>query len=153
MPCSCTCKVCDRKFDRYSGYLLNISDSLREELSDKEEVQNLSEQGKHFVLCSKCIENIIDRRIKLSDMKFASKRDGLHWYTSNLLYLYKKAVDKGTKIIGSKGSFSIGVDVFNEYVNILKSKEDKGILNLKKFDIVLQNNEKLIDLRVKQYLL
>ncbi len=86
MPCSCTCKCCGRKFDRYSGYLLNISDGAIEILKEK----NPSLEG-HSVLCSDCIEKSVNRNIiSFNLLKWKVVKGERYWYTSNYFYFLRK---------------------------------------------------------------
>lgn len=75
MACSCTCKKCGLKFDRYSGKLLNISNYMMSLLRDKVESE------KHYVLCSDCIEELIGKPITMNMLKFQKLEEvksGIH---------------------------------------------------------------------------
>lgn len=87
MTCTAHC-ICGRQFDKYSGYLVNISDECISELNsseifhkikDKYTVQNTT---KHFVLCSVCLSKCLRRPIHFMDYKFK----GGAWMTSNILH-------------------------------------------------------------------
>lgn len=111
MSCKSTCPVCGRKFDRYSGYLLNISDKCISELRSKVSF------NKHVVVCSECIRNILGRSILVKDLKFKGDK----WYTSNIAWLLRLRLESG----------KISESEFNEEMSKLKELDNKGISSYK----------------------
>lgn len=109
--CTSTCPECGRKFNRYSGYLLNISDSCIGEL--KSRVQ----YNKHVVLCSDCIARILGRNLVVGDFKFK----GNLWYTSNIVWLLRKRLESGR----------LSEDEYQKEIAILKSLDNKGVSSYK----------------------
>lgn len=117
--CKCTCKICGRKFDRYSGHLLNLSDKALDELRGKVQSE------KHFVLCSDCVETLLGRFIvPMSYLKWKSARNSSYWYTSNYLYCLRKI-----GVIYSCNSKIKCSDLhYQSIVEFCKKVENKGVL-------------------------
>lgn len=86
--CKTTCVACNTTFDRYSGQLLNLSDSCLSEFYKCPSIQSAISQGqKHPTLCFDCLSKELGRKITAHDFKFKGKTPHTHWYTSNLLSL------------------------------------------------------------------
>ena len=85
---SITCVRCGKKFDKMSGYLINISESLMRRLFDFQEVKNLADKGKHFVYCSDCLEKLLGTSLTMDSMKFKGTQN--YWMVSNILYFARK---------------------------------------------------------------
>lgn len=147
MACSCTCFKCGIKFDRYSGKLINISDSLMDKLRGRIQAE------KHYVLCSNCIEEMLGREITLCDMKWHYARGNRQeFYSSNLLYLYRKSMENGIKILSNQRFIILTQKDYDEIVSLVKKCEQKGLI--KGLDVEdLYRHDRVRDIRPFTYLL
>lgn len=116
MACRATCLRCQRKFDRYSGLLILVSESLLDETRPL-----LQSPGHHFVLCSECLQKAIGRPFTVKDLKFKSTRQGKQWYTANLIWLERERLKAGR----------VSESHFDSYVKSLQETELKGGLQPK----------------------
>lgn len=147
MACSCTCKKCGLKFDRYSGKLLNISNYMMSLLRDKVESE------KHYVLCSDCIEELIGKPITMNMLKFQKTRVGEEWYSSNLLYFYRKTIENQEKVLQNKRFVILNGDDYNDIVELIKKCEKKGIISgLERWNLIKSTGH-FVDIRVFKWLL
>lgn len=124
--CSCKCH-CGRKFDKTSGYLLNLSDKALKKLSNCKKFKEIKElyfdgeKQKHFVLCSDCIESLMGP-IRVQDLKFKKNR----WLTSNIAwYLRKKGwlTEKSLEWLTAqddKGVLPYDKEQFNVIIKIIR---------------------------------
>ena len=117
MPCQCTCKYCGKRFDRYSGYLINLSDDALETL------RPMVNFDKHSVLCSDCIEKLLDVEvIPFKYLKTKGKRPK-RYFVSNYLYSLRK-----------QGTISKDVDYiqrhWQSFVDACKAVEKDGLIYL-----------------------
>ena len=89
--CSCTCR-CGRKFDKFSGYLVNLDDWVLKKLKEKPAFQEILKEytvdgkTKHFVLCSDCVEELLGEKLMTADFKYK----GGQWMTSNAAYFLRR---------------------------------------------------------------
>lgn len=88
MPCSTTCIECNDKFDRFSGKLINLSDSCLKEFYALPRVKEFlsNPNHKHVTLCASCLIKLLGRDLTLRDFKF---KNGW-WMTSNVAYLIRR---------------------------------------------------------------
>lgn len=63
---------------------LVLADQFVKSLSDYPQVKELSERGKHFVLCSECLKKMINSDIEVHMLKF--QQANKWWMTNNVLY-------------------------------------------------------------------
>ena len=112
---SITCVKCEKKFDKMSGYLVNISDLLMDSLRNNLEVKKLSDKGKHFVYCSDCIEKLLNRDLTIQDLKF--KDTPKYWMVSNVLYFARK-------------NFGVNSSVFKMILLKCRENDECGVIKI-----------------------
>lgn len=92
------CVGCGTKIKEEAGDLVQVSDKILAELRSKEEIEKLSEKGKHFVLCASCLEKILGRELNEPDLKY---QGGKYWKRSNILYLCKRRFRESFAIVSA----------------------------------------------------
>lgn len=85
MNCKYTCSKCGRRFDKFSGYLVNLSPSALEWYYTLPWIKEWFKTHKHSILCSDCIESLHG---SLTAKDFKYKRG--FWLISNLCYIARK---------------------------------------------------------------
>lgn len=116
MACSMSCVLCQDKFDRYSGKLILVSDSLLDEIRPK-----VPKIEHHFVICADCLSKLLGRPYCVGDMKFKRTKQGRQWYTANLAWLAREQYRAGR----------ITAQQFKDKIQDLISTEEKGGLQPK----------------------
>lgn len=81
------CVVCGTEMSKFKGNLLNLSKEFIAELNSIPkylEVKNLAllNGQKHFVICTNCLQVMINRHFRFDDFKFKNGK----WLTSNAAY-------------------------------------------------------------------
>ena len=122
MACNTTCCKCGDKFDRFSGKLINLSDESLKVFYSLPFIKNYlnNPEHKHPTLCAKCLEELLGRKLLLSDFKFKNYKGQKYWYSSNEVYLLSLRLQSG----------AITLETYNKLSGLVKSFDDQGIATI-----------------------
>lgn len=115
--CNTTCVKCGKRFDRFSGLLLNLSDKVLGEFYNIQVVKEALKEHKHTTLCVDCLYEELGRKFRADDCKFKQGR----WMTSNVAVIAHYKYGDSSK--------------FHEVIEKLRADDDHGLLPFKMTEV------------------
>lgn len=85
MACKYRCSLCGKRFDKFSGQLVNLSDLALKWFYALDKATILLKCHKHVILCADCLERE-HGQLGINDLKTKNGKQ----MTSNLIFLAKK---------------------------------------------------------------
>lgn len=117
MACNTICVKCGRKFDRFSGLLLNLSDDFLPEFYSLPSIVEAAKNKKHTTLCASCLQSELNRSLTWKDIKFKNGKIMTSTISFLLLRKYKD------------------LSLCQDRIDLLRSEDKSGLTPYKKSQV------------------
>ena len=118
------CIYCGKNIDKFHGELVNLSDDALRDFYNIPYVNKFLQEPnhKHVTLCASCLTTLLDRHLRLSDLKVKNGK----LMTSNIAYLLKlqgRLTEQAINILVKQDKCGLTSHKFKEvsYIQCLKN--------------------------------
>lgn len=114
MACTTVCVKCGRKFDRFSGLLVNLSEEFLPTFYSLPSIIEAAKNKQHTTLCSHCLVQELGRPLSWKDLRFKNNKVMTATVSFLLLRKYKD------------------LSLCSDKIQLLKSEEKSGLTPFKR---------------------